>query len=70
MTHKHCEDEYAKLWQMYGELEDERDRLRDAALAYQELSTCYLIGKRTTEKLFARLEKARAALQEAEHGES
>jgi len=29
MTHKHCEDEYAKLWQMYGDLEDERDRLKE-----------------------------------------
>lgn len=27
---RHERDEYAKLWQMYGDLEDERDRLREA----------------------------------------
>ena len=27
---RNLEDEYAKLWQMYGDLEDERDRLRKA----------------------------------------
>jgi chromosome segregation ATPase len=26
---RHYEDEYAKLWQMYGDLEEERDQLRD-----------------------------------------
>ena len=30
MSDKRCEDEYARLWQMYGDLEDERDRLREA----------------------------------------
>ena len=28
-AHTNCEDEYAKLWQMYGDLEDDRDRLRE-----------------------------------------
>ena len=27
MSEKNCEDEYAKLWRIYGDLEDERDRL-------------------------------------------
>ena len=27
---RYLEDEYAKLWQMYGDIEGERDRLRDA----------------------------------------
>ena len=27
---RYLEDEYAKLWQMYGDIEDERDRLREA----------------------------------------
>jgi len=31
-----CEDEYAKLWQMYGDLEDERDRLREALEWYAD----------------------------------
>ncbi len=42
------------------------ERLRDAALAYKELATCYRIGKRPTEKLFDRLDKADAALAEIE----
>ena len=28
--HRKDDDAYAKLWQMYGDLEDERDRLREA----------------------------------------
>jgi len=49
----------------YNKVAAHRDRLRDAALAYQELATCYRIGKRPTEKLFERLRRAHAALQEA-----
>jgi len=29
-AHTNCEDEYATLWQMYGDLEDKCDRLREA----------------------------------------
>jgi hypothetical protein len=43
-------------------LRAENKRLRDAALAFQELTVCYRINKRPSEKLFKRLEKARAAL--------
>lgn len=42
----------------------EIERLREAAKAYQELATCYRISKRPSEKLFERLESARATLAE------
>jgi len=38
-------------------------RLREAALAYQELATCYRIGKTPKESLFKRLEIARTTLE-------
>jgi hypothetical protein len=38
------------------------DGLREAAVAYRELATCYRIGKSPSEALFARLKKADAAL--------
>lgn len=44
------------------ECADRETQLLDAAKAFQELATCYRIGKRPTEKLFARLEKANAAI--------
>lgn len=46
------------------ECADREAQLLDAAKAFQELATCYRIGKRPTEKLFARLEKANAAIME------
>lgn len=46
------------------ECADREAQLIDAAKAFQELATCYRIGKRPTEKLFARLEKANAAIME------
>ena len=50
-------------------LKADANRLAEAALAYQELSTCYRVGKQPTEKLFKRLEQARAALAAHERGE-
>lgn len=43
-------------------LRAEIERLREAGLAYQELSSCYRMGSRPTERLFKRLDEARAAL--------
>jgi len=43
-------------------LKAENERLRKAALAYQELSVCYRVGKRPSEKLFTALRKAEQAL--------
>lgn len=37
--------------------------LEKAALAYRDLSTCYRLGKRPSENLFARLDRARKALE-------
>ena len=34
---RNLEDEYAKLWQMYGDIEAERDRLREAYEVLKEL---------------------------------
>lgn len=45
------------------ECADREAQLLDAAKAFQELATCYRIGKRPSEKLFARLEKANAAIE-------
>ena len=44
-------------------------QMRDAAHAYQELATCYRLGKKPTEKLFKRLEAVKATLEAAERGE-
>jgi hypothetical protein len=46
------------------ELRVELTGLRAAALAYQDLAVCYRLGKRPTEKLFKRLDKAKAALRQ------
>lgn len=48
-----------------AELRRQRDALRDAAKAYQDLSACYRIGKRPTEKLFAALEVGKRAIEES-----
>ena len=42
----------------------ENKKLLAAARAYQNLSACYRIGKRPTEKLFSQLEKANALLKQ------
>jgi len=39
------------------------DEARAAARAYQSLAVCYRIGKQPSEKLFAQLKKANAAIQ-------
>ena len=44
----------------------QRDELLAAAKAYQELSVCYRLNKRPTEKLFDRLETANFAIANAE----
>ncbi len=44
----------------------QRDELLAAAKAYQELSVCYRLNKRPTEKLFDRLETANFAIASAE----
>jgi hypothetical protein len=43
-------------------LRADNQRMREAALAFQELTVCYRINKRPSEKLFKRLDQARAAL--------
>ena len=47
-------------------LKAQRDELLAAAKAYQELSVCYRLNKRPTEKLFDRLETANFAIASAE----
>ena len=42
----------------------ENKKLLAAARAYRDLSVCYRIGKRPTEKLFSQLEKANALLKQ------
>ena len=49
-----CNDKYLKSTPVL----EHADGLKKAALAYQELSVCYRINKRPTERLFDRLEKA------------
>ena len=48
------------------DLKAQRDELLAAAKAYQELSVCYRLNKRPTEKLFDRLETANFAIANAE----
>jgi len=59
MTDKNCEDEYARLWQMYGDLEDERDRLRGA------VETILMIDPGKEDAAFLAVTVAGEALQEA-----
>jgi hypothetical protein len=47
-----------------AELKAENKKLLSAARAYRDLSACYRIGKRPTEKLFSQLEKANALLKQ------
>ena len=57
------ESAFEKMQEHNKELEAEVERLREAAKAYQDLSVCYRLGKRPTEKLFTRLVKAKEALE-------
>ena len=47
-----------------AELKAENKKLLAAARAYRDLSVCYRIGKRPTEKLFSQLERANALLKQ------
>lgn len=49
MIDKNCEDEYAKLWQMYGDLEDRYARLREALEDSYKISVCYFPSKQEVE---------------------
>ena len=44
----------------------ENKKLLAAARAYRDLSVCYRIGKRPTEKLFSQLDRANALLKQKE----
>ena len=44
----------------------ENKKLLSAARAYRDLSVCYRIGKRPTEKLFSQLERANALIKDME----
>ena len=57
--HRKDDDEYAKLWQMYGDLEDERDRLREAL---EDLLNT--IDKHAVMSFGSAEDNARTALQE------
>ena len=45
-----------------AELKAENKKLLAAARAYQNLSACYRIGKRPTEKLFSQLDRDRKSV--------
>ena len=49
-------------------LKDINIELLDAAKAFQELCVCYRIGKKPSEKLFDRLQKARELLEDIKNG--
>lgn len=71
IANKDCEDEYAKLWQMYGDLEAECDRLREALEWYAKtVSDCNRSGREGDDARNALAQdigkRASAALQEAE----
>ena len=51
----------------YSNYEAEIKKLKDAAIAYQNLSICYRIGKQPTEKLFKALDKANKILKEIDN---
>ena len=66
---RYLEDEYAKLWQMYGDLEDERDRLRKALEWYEKIvGECNRRGQEGEDARNALAQdvgsKARTALQD------
>ena len=66
MIDKNCDDEYARLWQMYGELEDERDRLREALEYVLDTSPDRLYEQKLAQESYSEaLRIARTALQES-----
>ena len=52
-----------KLEAKLAEVTAERDRLMEAAKAFQDLTVCYRVGKKPNEALFQRLKRAKAALE-------
>ena len=57
---RYLEDEYAKLWQMYGDLEDERDLLREAITHHRLKKWCVgYVHDREDRKLYAALQEDR-----------
>ena len=59
----------AQAINQHDKLVAELDRLVEAGKAYQDLCTCYRIGKQPTEKLFKRLDDAKTALLREEKNE-
>ena len=55
------EDEYAKLWQMYGDLETKRDRMREA---FEKFINQVHENALEPDKLYIYEGRARAALKE------
>ena len=53
------------VWVQYSDYEEGVKKLIDAAIAYRELNICYRLGKKPTEKLFKKLNKAGKILEEA-----
>ena len=43
-------------------MKSDLEKMRDAAVAYRQLATCYRIGSRPTDQLFIELEKANKLL--------
>lgn len=67
------EDEYAKLWQMYGDMEDERDRLQEAIEIHRRNiwgDGCE-VGHYEDEELYAALQEDRtqSAKKKAENAQ-
>jgi hypothetical protein len=58
--------ERAQLAEGLLKAEQKMFKLIDAAKAFQELNACYRVGKRPSKKLFERLEKAHALLEEVQ----
>ena len=64
--YKSMRDDISIMCDSYTTLKAQRDELLAAAKAYQELSVCYRLNKRPTEKLFDRLETANFAIANVE----
>ena len=58
-AHENIKDDSSIILGNYvGELKAKNKALLEATLSYQELCTCYRLGRRPSEKLFAKLKKA------------
>ena len=57
--HRKDENEYANLWQMYGDLEEECDRLREELGDSYKISVCYFPAKHEIEATWEDAEGAR-----------